>query len=431
MSRHVVRKVGGAVSLNAVAFGLVIATQQLMVFPALSRIVGDQLFARTILCVTVATIAVNVVGGESSNVALLRSRIYRQQRLPWDFPRLLVAGLGLTSVVLAVLAIIGVVSSVVAVEIGLLVVLGSLRTYGVSPAKSKGRFGFVVVVHATYATGAIGGLLLVDPTGSTFAPFLLGELLANLALLPVWFGRGPIRQTIHSTSEFRATAIAFGHLACVAALMNFVSYADRLIIVPMLGSTALSLYYAASALSKSLSLITNPAANAALAYLGRTKDESASRVFRLALRAAPVLLVVFTGTSLAITYVALKFLYPMYFEQALTIIVPVAIAAGASSSAYLLQPIVMRFANTRRLLTFNLAYAAAFLVLMAALSKAWGLLGFAWAGALASTFLLILYVGQAYVSSRVRASEGIEHDSTGGILSADEQSKGDSVPWIS
>lgn len=388
------------VGLNAVAFGLIIAVQQILVFPALSRMVDIKAFSSTILLVTLSTVVVNVVGGEASNVALLRSGVYRKSDLPWDSARILVSGLVvfvLSSVIATVVLGLG---PTIVVQYIAITALGVVRTYGVTPDKAIDRFGRVVVVHAAYVLGAIIGLLFVPSVGSPYLPFLVGEVISVSVVALMRKRHRVVKLALVKTREYKTTLMIFIQIAVVALLMNLVSYLDRLVVIPLLGAAALSVYYAASALSKSLIMLTNPVANALLSRLGSVEDERSAALFARASVISLVSLGGFGMLSYALSLIGLKFLYPAFFESAIPIVLPVAVAAGAACASDLLRPLIMRFVPTSRFLVFNIAYACIFVASVAGFSASWGLPGFAWASALARGILFAVYFAQSCLAAK-------------------------------
>lgn len=398
----------GAIGLNAVAFALVIAVQQLIVFPALSRIVSVTEFAATILFVTVSTVLVNVLGGEVSNVSLLRHGDRARRRLPWDSPRLLLGGVALVTTGAAATMVFAPIQPAVTAQFLVVTLLGLLRVSGVAPEKASNEFHLVVVVHGAYAVGAVLGLSLVGPLRSSIVPFLSAELLAVAVVVVVRLRRRAIRLTLRRTEDFSAARRQFLQLALVAILMNTVAYLDRLVIVPLLGAAALSAYYAASALAKSLSMVTNPAANALLARVGAVGDERARPLLSKTSRLAVIGWGGLFTLSLALSVAGLAVLYPIYFEVGLSLVVPVAVAAASGSASDLVRPLIMRFVPTSRFLLFNVAYALVFVVSILVFSSLWGLVGFAWGGALARTTLLTIYLVQARYAARLSSAAIVE-----------------------
>lgn len=388
------------IGLNTIAFGIIIAIQQLLVFPGISRMTDAAGFSQVILLITLSTIVVNVIGTEASKVALIRSEAYRSKGLPWDAPRLVLLS---TLVVGALLALVAVVMQVpwhLMVQYAAITVLGIVRSYATTPDKYDGKFGRVVRVHSIYAAGAVVGLLLIPWTGTAFTPFLLAEALSVIAVLVVRARHRVVAETLRRTEEFTATSRSFIGLATIALLVNAVTYLDRLTITPLIGATALAIYYSASALSSSLSLITNPMGNAMLARLGRMDTARQGQMFAQGLLlAAPLVLVCWAG-SFVIALGGLLVLYPTHFEAAVPLLAPVSLAAAFSNAVALLSPLLQRFLRVRRLLWFYLPYTLVYLAAITLFSTLWGLTGFAWASALANGVLFGMYVVQIRLSSQ-------------------------------
>ncbi|MFC0672805.1 hypothetical protein [Brachybacterium hainanense] len=388
------------VGLNTVAFAMIIAIQQLLVFPGLGRMLPPAGFSQVILLITISTIAVNVIGGEASKVALIRGEAYRSRALPWDAPRIVLGGCALIILAVVVLAVARLLPVPIAAPYALITVLGILRTFGTTPDKHRGAFHRVVLAHAAYAVGAVGGLLLVPATGSPFTPFLLAESLCVLVVLIIRRRHREVPLTLRRTRAFRGTLRPYLGLALIALLINAVTYLDRLLITPLLGAEALAIYYSASALSSSLALVTNPGGNALLARLGRMPDARRRQVFaRGALVALPLVLLCW-GASLVIAAAGLFALYPGHARAALPLLLPVSLAAAFSNASSLLAPLLQRFLPVRRLLGFTACYAAVYLLAVIVLSARWRLPGFAWATAMAAGALFALYLAQVRATAR-------------------------------
>lgn len=358
------------------------------------------MFSTTILFVTLSTIFVNVVAGEASNIVLIRGARYEQLNLAWDMPRILVycvAGLVALS---GVATMIYSVSWTFTAQLLLLTLLGVARTFGVSPDKFAGRFDLVVYIHVTYAVGAVAGTLLVEHTGSPYAPFLLAEFMAVVATLIVRFTHSETSFTLRATPEFRSTRNNFFQLASAALLVNTVSYLDRIVIMPLLGATALGVYYATSALSKSLSLVTNPVGNAFLARIGKVDPQHQGPLFKRSTIVASLAVVVFAFVSYWVSYLGLAFLYPDFYSIGKSILLPVALTAAFASGSDLMRPLIMRFVPGRRFLLFNSGYAFVYVVLIIVLSSFWGLTGFAWASVISRAVLFFIYLIQCAIRGR-------------------------------
>lgn len=389
-----------AIGLNTIAFALIIGIQQIIIFPVLSRLVGDDAFSTTILFVTLSTIVVNVLAGEASNVALLRTGVYRKKGLAWDATRLVLWGIMMIAVGTALVLIAGPISPIVLMQYFLITAGGMIRTFGLSSYKAYDMFDRVVLVHAAYSVGACSGLALVGLTTSPYVPFLVGEICAFIAMLALRRSGPPVRLTIQATSEYPATRRKFIQLALVSMLANLVSYLDRLIITPLLGMASLGTYYATSALSKSVALVINPASNAVLSRLGSIEDQRAGALFK---RIAPLTVgawLAFFVLSYLLSLGGLTVLYPMYLSDARGLILPISVGAASGAASALLQPLMMRFIPTGRFLSFNVGYFAVFALSTTLGSIFAGIMGFVWAVAASHFVLLLIYLCQTFVIVR-------------------------------
>lgn len=388
------------VGLNTIAFGLIIGIQQILVFPFLSRTVSVADFSSTVLLITLSTVFVNVIAGEASNVMLIRGGSYERLKLPWDAARLV----GVGGILLALIAVGAAIFFRVPWEVTsqgvAITLLGMYRTFGVSPDKFHGRFILIVYIHIAYVFGAAIGLTLVSVSGSSYFPFLLAEVAATISTVFVRFKYRDVRLTIRRTREFSATRRSFLHLAVVALLVNTVSYLDRIMIVPLLGAAALGVYYATSALSKSLSLITNPVGNAFLARIGRISPNAQGPLFSKSARLAGPSVIIFAIFAYIVSFAGLAILYPDFYAEGRTILFPVALTAAFASSSDLMRPVIMRFIPAKRFLAFNVVYALVYIVSIAVLSYFWGLIGFAWASAFARASLFFIYLSQCVISGK-------------------------------
>lgn len=388
------------VGLNTIAFGMIIAAQQLFVFPGLSRMTTAVGFSQVILLITISTIVVNVLGNEASKVSLIRGEAYRRRGLPWDTPRLVLGGMILAALAIVLVTVATSISWELSLQYGLITLLGIARTFGTTPDKHTGAFHRVVIAHGTYAAGALGGLFLVQPLGSPYVPFLAAEALALAVVVLIRIRYRDVAWTVRRTVEFRPTMHSFLGLGLIAVLINAVTYLDRLTITPLIGAGALAVYYSASALSSSLSLITNPGGNAMLARLGRMSDERRGQVFTQGLLLAiPLVLVCWAG-SFIIALGGLVVLYPSHLQAALPLLAPISLAAAFSNAVALLSPLLQRFLPVRRLLWFYLPYTIVYLAAITVFSALWSLNGFAWASALANAMLFAMYLVQIRRTAR-------------------------------
>ena len=380
------------VGLNTLAFGIYVAAQQLLFFPVLSRIGDNDSFAQVILFVTVSGVIANVIGGEMANTALVRSSTYEAAGLRWDFHLLLLRLVGIACITAVVVNLFTGIPWSLFAEYALITLFTILRLYATAPYKYAERFSVVLLCYTLYALGGILGLYLTSRTDWMLAPFALAEVSALVCMVAVRILDRPGTTLMRTGPGFPRTVSTFTQLAIVALLINFVTYFDRVLIYPLLGAAAMATYYSASVFSKSMSLVINPVANAFLAKLGRIRDDRRAEVISRLVRSLPPALLLFAVANYTISYFGLRILYPIYYTDAIPLLLPVSCAGALSSCADMLQPAILRFRAPRFYLFANIAYAAVFAVSFLVMSSLWGISGFAWSTAVARACQFALYL---------------------------------------
>lgn len=379
------------VSLNMISFGLIIGVQQLLVMPIVAHIAGAEVFAQQILYVTFVTIVVNVTGVELGNMALARASAYTRMRRLWDFgPALPMLSLFCAAVVFG-LGWGWQLSPIDGLGYAAVAALGVLRAFTTACLRYRSRFGDVVGVGVAYAVGAAAGLWWAVDLGWFVAPFLAAEVAA-IILLGL---RRPFKGIAFGQNEdaacLRESIALFLQLAAVSLLMNFVSYFDRLLALPLLGASALAIYYAASVVAKSMSLLTNPVAATLLARLADLRYSQVHNVKAKFIRAVIPFALVSALINLGAAVLGLRFLYPTYYSVGIGLVVPIALGAAMASSSDLLRPLLIRFYKAHIFLFANLGYAVIFGTSVFFFSHWWGLPGFAWATAVGRATQLCAY----------------------------------------
>jgi O-antigen/teichoic acid export membrane protein len=388
------------------AFAAIVGIQQVLLLPFIASRATPETFAQVVLIVTISAITANLVGGESANTLLIRGKKYADVGMRWDFHRVftgaIVIGLFATT---AIWTWIDAGPQTVLLAAAL-TTLTSLRLFLASPFRLEQRFEVVTVAHAAYALMSALSLFLPVGTGMLILPFLVGEVTAVMVLGgALWRDRAQVTLLRHGSPQpFSSSLRTYLALVAAAAFANIVGYLDRLLIVPILGSAALAVYFAASVIPKSVSTLVNPAAGLLLAKFGSLPDAEGPRVLRRLGRMLPFVTGIAVFMALAAGSLGLSVLYPQYSEQGRSVLLPISLAVGMGSSAYLLQPFVLRFLPAAFVIGANATQAVVFAGAALALSASYGITGFAWASALASMVHLSIFVAISYRLALVRPS---------------------------
>ncbi len=379
---------------NGLAFGLYVITQQLLIMPFLARSIGEDSFGQVILFLAVFNILCNVLGEELGNALIVKARTYSSYRGSGDFAALLAISLTIATVVVALVAIIFRLSPLFILVGGATILIGVVRFYLIAHWKLSLQFRLILVTNLIYALGATTGLVATRFGGMTLLPFFLGETAALLFVVSKRFMEPglPGKADRRLTREFGATASLYWQLAVAALVINVVGYMDRLLILPILGSSAMAIYYAASSIAKSAIAIINPVAGVVLAKLAHLETARGNAVVEALVKRLPILFSVLLIASAGASLGGVALLYPQYQSSAASIILPVGLMTALSATSAIMKPFIIRFYSRILYLASNLLFGGTLVLGYITLAEQFGLIGFAYAGVLARVVQLIAYL---------------------------------------
>lgn len=145
----------------------------------------------------------------------------------------------------------------------------------------------------------------------------------------------------------KATLTQYGLLSVSSGLNNATTFCDKMLIYPIIGGLNVSVYNAASVVSKMMLLISSPLRNVLLSYIVDAETVAVSvkkrrRLIGIVLGVSLLLYGVFYGASV----VFCRLLYPQFFQDALRYIPVILLAVLLETYASLLKVYLLRFENT-------------------------------------------------------------------------------------
>lgn len=388
---------------NLLAFGVSIATQQLLVFPLLAGSLGATDFAGVVLFTSIYAVACNAFGEELANARLTHATQFHESNGMPATRVLLTIALGIA----ALGSILVVASSQLSRPDGQLIVvcmvLGVLRAYSLAEMRIASHFSSILVCNLAYLAGSIVGLLIFRHGSGPFIVFVSAEIaaLGTVALM---------RAGVHAAAappdapdapdakdSFKRLFITYMQFAAVSMLMNAIGYLDRLVAIPLIGAAALSVYFAVSSWAKLLAMVANPVSGVVLSQVARTPSSEGRRVVTEFVKRLPALVAVALVLAVAASWVGVSVLYPQFKQDAWNLYLPAAFAASLGIVSALARPIMIRFYRPVAQFIIHIAHGLALVLFLFAWSR-FGVSGFAWAIAAARSVqaiscVLILNIG--------------------------------------
>lgn len=333
--------------LNTIGFAIYIIAQQLILLPIISKFTNDEIYSNFVIYLSILNIIANSTGGEVGNTRIVKDSIYQKMSTKGDFFALLIYLAPLISVIGFVIFYILGYSMIEVIILVITLNLANIRLYTLCYFRLEQRFKEIIIQNILYLVGVIVGVILMYITKNVYIAILMPELLSILYSV---LKSDILEMGINRTIEFKGTIKTFLQFSLISILTNCMAYYDRLLIYPMLGASAVAVYYSTSTISKLVALITNPISSVILAWVAKIKEENFSKIILKTLKANIPLLVMVVVVSIPTTYISLKILYNEYLEKAIYLIIPMSIATGFNCCASLTKSILLKISNTKLLI---------------------------------------------------------------------------------
>ena len=248
----------------------------------------------------------------------------------------------------------------------------------------KGFFLYYLVISAGYGLG----ILLFKLTGLWVLALIPGEIFGILMVF--FFGHVFEPDTLSDKKYFntvlRTVLLLFG----AEILSTIVFNGDRVVLKHFVGSSAVTVYYLASLLGKTIALLTTPLNGVIVGYLSRYKGRLTVRIMNIVLALSLGAVIIMTLGCTIGSHIIISRLYPEDYANARLYFIIANLAQVLYFVAGVVTVVLLKFSSSRYQIYINVAFAVAFVVICIPMTLAWGLSGFCWG--------MILSCGVRYLS---------------------------------
>lgn len=257
----------------------------------------------------------------------------------------------------------------------------------------KKYFIYYLLLSIGYCVGALAGSLI---SRNWCLVFLLGEAAAVMYVIL----DGNILTKQLRTSKFAFKALKSSAVLSLSYLMfNTILFIDRIILLNLVDSQAVSQYYVASLLGKTLAIITGPLNTIILSYLTRDKRVIDKKQFLKIIAVVTLISTVFFVACWIATPVFVKIFYPNLLESANQLAAAASLAQVLCFSSTIFLAVVLTFASEKYQFIVQLVFSIVFIGFAIPLTKAQGVFGFARAAVIANIFRFLLVCVLGYINS--------------------------------
>ena len=381
------KKFAGDFSLTFIGLIIYNAALQFIVYPALSKHLGNTLYGEVLYYISIFSITSVALGLASGNTRLVQRNNYKIVNGDCISYNLIV--LAIMSVACGGLLFAQSIAVIDVVMVLLIQALMAIRYYSEAIYKISMNFKRYLVFFIVLTLGYMVGIVVFRFTLQWWIPFVAGE---SAGIIFSFIATDLKKKPVLPCPALKGFAKNTTPLLISYLLYYLVMNLDRIIIRNMVGSESVGPYYTATLIGKTAAMVITPLSGVIIGYL--TKDDSKldKKQFSKFVGIAVAGGLVFFGLTLIGTPIFTKLFYPNYYQEVLSIMLLVNLGQVMCFVSELVLNVVLTFKDEKWQMIIQLIYAAVFIVLAVALTKAVGVLGVAIATAVSNSLRLVLSV---------------------------------------
>lgn len=161
-----------------------------------------------------------------------------------------------------------------------------------------------------------------------------------------------LKEPIRKSQFFGKTMRSFVDLGIAGMLNRALTYFDKLLLYPLLGGTAVSIYFAANIFGKLILQIIEPITNVILSYLSKEK-EIRKDLWKQVIPLGALICTLIYFFCIVISRPILMFFYPQWASEAMKYVPISTFCLAISSYLNILYPFTLKAINSNRQILFN------------------------------------------------------------------------------
>lgn len=371
--------------INTIASIIPVLFLQVLILPKISIIVGDSSYGLLVTYLSIFNIIPATFGNVLNNIRLLNNDASSKNG---DYNYLLCIFEFISTLLLIIIALLyGQEFSVL--NLLLVVILGVLwlfREYHIVIFRIELNYLNVLKDNVILTIGYLIGFLVFIVFPKWQLIYIVGYLFSISFILNK---TNLHKEKLIKTKKFNKISKDCLQLMFSNIISRSITYADKLIIYPILGGSVVSVYYAASIFSKITNLALSPITSVILGYVSKLKSNKSS-LFNMTLLLSSFILIIGSFFCYLISKPVLNFIYPQYVNEAVKYVPIVLISMIFATQAHILNPFILKFYKMKWQIIINGVSLIFYLVISIFLLKKFKLYGFCFGVLFTNLLKLIL-----------------------------------------
>ncbi len=320
-----------------------VAVMQLVILPYLGKVMDPDKYGIVLTLISIVYIIPQTLGNSLNNARLIHRTQYDQYDKSYCDYQILFGITNFLNLISCIVSYFIICKQITAFDVIFFAIFGVMwgaSEYLTVTFRLDLDYISFLINNICLSVGYLVGLLLFIWSGYWQLIYIIGLLfsLVFIALRKRKFvfekgSKTPLLKKVFCTQCF---------LSISGGLSSVYNYLDRLIILPILGGYAVSVYYSATVFTKMLSLLLGPLSTVILSYISRNSNADIKK-FNFSLIVSVIVAVVGYFICILIGKYILMLLYPQYKDAALEYIYVTSAVSMVNIIFSMLNPFVLKF----------------------------------------------------------------------------------------
>ncbi|WP_066646360.1 lipopolysaccharide biosynthesis protein [Christensenella timonensis] len=392
MEKQIKKKaIAGDLLYSMVALVLFNGVLQLIVYPLINREMGESAFGDVLYLIGIVSILAPSFGPAVNNTRLVLQNRLETKNGDYNFTLLLFSGLSVAAVVV-ILLFSRQLSLMTAIILSAITILTIFRYYSDVEYRLKINYKKYLVFYVILSIGYLLGLGAYYLTKNWVWVFLIAEAAPILFVIL----RGNIYKKAFQCSENRKAVLRDSFILALSYLLSYsMMNMDRLVLMNMVSSDAVSQYYVLSLIGKTVALLVGPISSIMISYLSKFSDMMGKKLYLKIIILMAVLCAAFLVVAIVATPIFIRIFYPNLAGQPFFLIVIINISQIVFFAGSLLLIVVLTLSSVKWQLIIQGTYAVLLTILSVLFTHYWAIAGFALAVLISNIyrFMCTLLIG--------------------------------------
>lgn len=360
--------------LNIISSGIPVIVIQLIILPILAKIEGPSNYGYIVTYISFSTLFSHAFGITLNNARLIRNSNKTSINQNGDYNALLVLSLFANSIIvlLGTFILYPLLSTNIVIMILVVSNINLIREYLIVFFRIELNFKKIFINNLFMILGFILGFYVYHISQGWYYIYIVGYSFSVIHSFA--YNKKRLKNS-NLSILFKENFILYLKLIGASVLASSLVYSDKILILPLLGSISVSIYYASVVFGKMINMISSPISGVLLSYL--TKVETLKKINVKKIVVVMLMLIVFAYFSVYFAgRLLLKFIYPDVYKEALLLLPFTLVIAIIDVLISLTNPILLRFRDAWVQITVNFVELILYLLLTFLFIKEFGIIGF-------------------------------------------------------